>query len=352
MTTTHRSPHRLMQATRLLFLSVTLTAIDRAQAEDWPHFRGPRNDGISQESLNTKAWQDKTGFPVAWTAQVGVGFSNVAVAKGSVYTMGYADDQDALYCLDEKSGQVKWTHRWKSKLGAKMYEGGPGSTPTVYEGRVYAASKYGQLWALDAATGKVVWHQDVQAELKTANDDWGLAGSPVIHGKTVVFNVRDGGIALDLATGVRKWSSKEGSPGFDTPVVAKMGAVDALFLHQPKALVVSNASSGAELWRHPFGKGYYCSASDPIVHEQRVFISTGDMGGEMLDFSSGQPRSAWKTDEMGCHMSSAVRIGTTLYGQSCICQGGPSLPRPGLDHGPDPLGAQRALGQCLIPRHR
>jgi outer membrane protein assembly factor BamB len=296
---------------------LALASAPIAHAEDWPCFRGPRQDGISQEKLPVAKWS-KTGWPTLWTAKLGVGFSNVAVAAGKVYSLGFADGQDTLWCLDEKSGNVVWKHTWPSKLGSKMYEGGPGATPTVHEGRVFAASKYGRLWCVDATTGKPIWEHDVVGELKTADADWGMSGSPVIYQKSVIFNVRDGGIAFDQTTGKRLWESKEGMPGFDTPVRGAVKDVPALFMLQPRALVVSNAATGEEIARHKFGSGFYCSAADPVVRGNQVFIATGDVGGELLDLAAGgpAPKSVWKTDEMGCHMSSATLIGDTLYGQS------------------------------------
>ncbi|RYD62447.1 MAG: polyvinylalcohol dehydrogenase, partial [Verrucomicrobiaceae bacterium] len=56
-----------------------------ARAEDWPQWRGPSRDGISQE----KGWLDQfpsQGPQVAWQTTVGLGFSSIVVGNGKAFT--------------------------------------------------------------------------------------------------------------------------------------------------------------------------------------------------------------------------------------------------------------------------
>ena len=104
-------------------------------AEDCPHFRGPQHAGISREKNWQTDWPE-TGPKRLWEAQVGIGFSSMAVAEGRLYTLGHNEGADTLYCLDAKTGRKQWSYSWLSNIGAKFYIGGPGSTPTVADGRV------------------------------------------------------------------------------------------------------------------------------------------------------------------------------------------------------------------------
>src|SRR5258708_4374892 len=84
---------------------VALASIPFAQAEDWPHWRGPQRSGISAES----GWQDTwpSGGPqVAWKAKVGLGFSSFVVAQGRAFTLGHADGQDMVWCFDAATGKI------------------------------------------------------------------------------------------------------------------------------------------------------------------------------------------------------------------------------------------------------
>src|SRR5687768_11549902 len=59
-------------------------------AADWPQWRGPNRNGISAET----GWAPTSNPRRVWTAQVGQGFSSVAVVGGRVYTMGNAGGKD------------------------------------------------------------------------------------------------------------------------------------------------------------------------------------------------------------------------------------------------------------------
>jgi outer membrane protein assembly factor BamB len=133
---------------------VALAALDVAQAADWPCWRGPERNGRSAEK--GLAWDSGTnGLPVLWRAEVGKGFSGFAVADGRAVTMGNTDGTDTVWCFDAASGAVLWKHRYPCELQPLSYEGGPGSTPAIAAGRVYTFSKSGDLFCLDAATGRV-----------------------------------------------------------------------------------------------------------------------------------------------------------------------------------------------------
>src|SRR5437868_2340174 len=93
----------------VLRMFVIATALaSSACADDWPQWRGPQRNGISQET----GWQAKwaSAPPKVWQASVGVGYSSESVAKGRLYTMGNSDETDFVYCLDANTGQEIWKH--------------------------------------------------------------------------------------------------------------------------------------------------------------------------------------------------------------------------------------------------
>ena len=61
--------------------SLLLASLTLAHASDWPMFRGPDLTGVSRETGWNSTWP-KEGPKVAWRAQIGLGFSTVAVAQG------------------------------------------------------------------------------------------------------------------------------------------------------------------------------------------------------------------------------------------------------------------------------
>ncbi len=76
---------------------------------DWPQWRGPNRDGISQETISI--WP-----PIKlWAVNVGYGVSSVIAHRGRVYAMGHRDGSDTVYCLDAETGQPIWQFSYRAK---------------------------------------------------------------------------------------------------------------------------------------------------------------------------------------------------------------------------------------------
>src|SRR5262245_20836075 len=99
-----------------LILGVIAVTVATTEAADWPQWRGPRRDGISSEVGWRTSWTAGTPRRL-WTAQVGEGFSSVAVKDGRVYTMGNAGGMDVVTCLTADTGRVVWQHKYPCPSG-------------------------------------------------------------------------------------------------------------------------------------------------------------------------------------------------------------------------------------------
>jgi len=128
---------------------------------DWPQLRGPNRDGISQETGFLKSWPKK-GSKVLWKARIGEGFSAVSVSDGRAFTMFVKGEDEFVICFDALTGEEKWRFRSDDKFYERQGENEPRSTPAVFMDRVFALSPFGKLYALEARTGEVIWHYDLQ----------------------------------------------------------------------------------------------------------------------------------------------------------------------------------------------
>ncbi|HJO08935.1 MAG TPA: alcohol dehydrogenase, partial [Verrucomicrobiota bacterium] len=75
-----------------------VSTVSLGQAADWPNWRGPDYNGISQETDWFEKW-DSSGPKRLWNASVGTGFATVSVANGRVFTMGNKSNHDTVYAL-------------------------------------------------------------------------------------------------------------------------------------------------------------------------------------------------------------------------------------------------------------
>ena len=274
---------------------------------DWPQYRGPRRSGISPERFSGR-------FPVGgprrlWTAQVGVGYSGVSVKGSRVFTMGNASEQDVVTCLST-AGKVLWQTRYPCPAGDQ-----PGTriTPTIHAGNVYVMSRQGLAVCLSAMTGKILWKTEIARQTGAREPKWGFAGSPLISGRLVFFNVGGSGAALDKTNGRIVWHSGNGQAGYASPVPFPGGV--AIFAGTE--LVAVQAATGRRLWAHPWQTGYDVNAADPIFWGSTVFISSNySHGGALLRIAGNRVGVVWENRSMKNHFNPCVLLGGSLYGNS------------------------------------
>ena len=284
------------------------------QADDWPRWRGPDLNGVSRETGWTTSWPSE-GPKQLWKANVGIGFSGVTVAEGRVFTIGNENETDTVFCFDEKSGKLLWKHAYPCPLDPKYYEGGPGSSPTVDGTRLFTLSKRGHLFCFDGAIGKVIWQKNLLEELGVKKPEWGFSGSPLVEGNLLILNVGEAGTGIDKTSGKVVWSNGKDIAGYATPIPYNSGSERLAAIFSGKALVGVSAKSGKEHWRFPWVERWLINATDPILVDNRLFISTFDKGCALLQLSGGgAPTIVWENKNMGNHFNSCVLVDGFIYG--------------------------------------
>ncbi len=290
-------------------------AAEQVPAADWPQFRGPTRDGISRETAWSHAWP-LGGPPKLWSAQVGAGFSSMTISGDRLYTMGNAEEQDSVWCLDAGSGAVLWRHRYPCKLDPKYYTGGTSSTPTIAAGAVYSLSKAGQLHCLDAGSGAVRWAKELTADYGLKPPTWGFSSSALMDSGLLLLNVGKAGLALKPEDGAVVWNSGPGAPGYASPVAYTLGGKRYLALFGGDAMHGVELLSGALRWTFPWKTEFGENSPDPIITEDRILISTGHGDGTVLLAlgDGGQPTQLWANKDLGNHIASSVLVGGHFYG--------------------------------------
>jgi outer membrane protein assembly factor BamB len=309
--------HRDVPVPRLLSLVAILYTAQLSMAADWPNWRGPDYNGISTESSWQTDWPAE-GPKILWTATVGTGFSSFAIVDGCVLTMGNADEQDAVICLDAATGEERWRHTYAEPLSPQLYEGGPNSTPTIDGNRVYTLSRRGKFHCFDLADGSVQWAIDLVADhgiTVPEKGHWGLSGSPLVQGELVILNAGRAGMAFQKASGKLVWKTGDDAAAYATPVPGRLNGKPTLLVFAAKALVALDPETGSEFWQFPWETSWDVNAADPIITGNRVFISSGyGHGAALLEVSADGPVSVWSNKNMRNKMNGSVLVDGYVYG--------------------------------------
>jgi len=298
---------------------------------DWPGYRGPRQDGISHETLNLD-WKDHPP-KVLWKVPLNTGFSSFAVGEGLALTQVVREIKGApreiCLALDADTGKERWA---ADVAVGKGYEGGetgggpdgPRSTPAISGGRVFVLTPDLVLHALDAKSGAPLWKHDLIEKYGAENIGWKSSASPIVE-DGLVF-VMGGGkdqslLAFRQDTGEPAW--KTGTEGIThaTPVLATIHGVRQVIYYCRSGLVSLDAKDGKLLWKFPC-KYRASAAASPVVEGDLVFCTAGyDTGGAVAKITrDGEGFTAtevWRTPgnkEVASHFSTPVCKDGFLYG--------------------------------------
>jgi outer membrane protein assembly factor BamB len=336
---------RAVVAAAILACAIIRPLSGRAPA-DWPQFRGPGSSGVADASKLPLRWT--TTENIAWVTEIpGRGWSSPVIAGSRVFVTAainsgaFKAPSTGIYGNDLVAELVKQGLPMEEvirRVNARDIEVSAESSDVRYV-----------VYALDAATGKVVWKQDAHvgkpvggrhrkntyASETPATDgerlfvsfggnvglfayslsgdllwkktwppqpiylDFGTASSPVVHDGRVyqLFdNERESFLAaLDAKTGREVWSVKragfktQAQSGWATPFIWKNDwRVEIITIG--KASVVSYGLDGTELWRL---SGMTQATPTPVAGDGLLYVGSGSQG------ENGRPVFAIKPGASG-----------------------------------------------------
>jgi outer membrane protein assembly factor BamB len=287
---------------------------------EWPQWRGAKRDGISTETGLLKQWPAE-GPPLAWKATgAGRGYSSVSISKGRIYTLGLRGDKEYVIAFDAATGKEAWATAHGSAFRNDRGDG-PRGTPTVDGDRVYSLGGGGDLSAVDAKTGKIIWQMNVLQKFGGSNITWGISESPLVVGEKLIVNAggKDASIvALNKADGSLIWKSQSDRSGYSSGMPVEVGGKTQVVFFTHTRVVGLDAKDGKLLWEYPKAANDVANAATPVVRGNRVWVSSdyGNGGGLVEIKADGKAQEVYFTKEMRNHHSSSILIGDHLYGFS------------------------------------
>lgn len=304
-----------------------------AAADDWPEFRGPTGQGIvAQGKLPVEWGPDKN---VAWKRPIpGSGWSTPIIWHGRVYLTtsvpvvnSPTNDQSLrALCLDAATGKVLWNEEvfvLKGTTAPRIHSKNNHASPSpITDGeRLYVHFGHQGTAALDLA-GKLLW-QNRDYAYKPVH---GAGGSPILAGDALVFSC-DGSdqqfvAALDRKTGKELWKTDRNSQApkkfsFCTPLLITVNGQQQIVSPGSDMIVAYEPKTGREIWRVRYTG--YSVVPRPVFGQGLVFMSTGYDRPTLLAIrADGQgdvtdSHVAWRLQKGAPHNPSPLLAGEELY---------------------------------------
>lgn len=304
----------------VLVLTLCIAAAAQVAARDWPQWRGPNRDGISKETGLLKQWAPE-GPPLVWKATgAGGGYSSFAVAGGRIYTMGLRGAREYVIAFDVATGKEVWATAHGGAFRNDRGDG-PRGTPTVDGATLYALGGNGDLSAMDAKTGRIIWTMNVLEKFGGSNITWGISESPLVIREKVLVNPGGPGasiVALNKKDGTLIWKSQSDRSGYSSAIPVKVGDTTQVVFFTHQRAVGLDLKDGKLLWEYDRAANDVANVATPVARGNRVFISSdyGTGAGLVEIKADGKAQEVYFTKDMRNHHSSSILIRDHLYGFS------------------------------------
>lgn len=230
---------------------------------------------------------------VLWRYPTGYTDDAVTVKDGLLYTAS-----DSLWCLDAATGERVW---------ASAEADANGSTPAVWEGGVFAGTAdfnpaESQVCRFDALTGDVEWTRTLPGYTASCLTVWnGMVFVPTYYGDLYALDAGDGSII---------WQNSDSYGGYWDSSPTVVDGVIYIAGIDSRARAV-NTANGNTMWEVDITPGTYISATLAYRDGKLYFADQVDTY-HCLDASDGS--SLWSVPGVH-HGSSGLADGIAFYGE-------------------------------------
>ncbi|SDJ43920.1 PQQ-like beta-propeller repeat protein [Aliiruegeria lutimaris] len=262
---------------------VAFSASAQTNHSEWTHRGGSATHRIQHPALSSNLTR-------AWSASIGAGNSRKAritadpiVAGGRIFTL---DARSQLSAFSTGGGE-----QWSRNLtpASERNKDGSGGGLAFGGGKLYVTTGFGELQAIDPATGNTIWVQGFEAP---------VAGAPTVRDGMIYVSSRDNrAFAVRADTGRLAWQL-QANPSASATVNGSGPAVDgriAIFPFGSAELLGAQAGDGTRAWGTMLagrrrGRAYSLItdiSSDPVIVGGTVYVGTPSGRIAALDANSG-----------------------------------------------------------------
>ena len=287
--------------------------------QDYPQWRGPNRDGAASAFAEPTSWPET--LTRRWKVDVGEGYATPLVVANTVYVFTRRNATEVMTALDAETGKELWHTSYPAPYApaspAAAHGLGPKATPLFHNGRLYTLGITGIVSAFESSTGTLAWQTPAAPE----HPSYGTAVSPVGDENLVIVHPGNHGplTAFDAKTGAIKWAGNDRG-AYASPIIVELGGIRQVVTMTQQSVLGVSLSDGARLLEYPWRSRSTPSAITPILYEGTLIV-----GGEAMGVTALKPTRrasewvvdvVWQTKDVSLFLSNPVVVGDTLFGLS------------------------------------
>jgi len=303
----------------LLALALVLFLPGSLSAGDWPQFRGPSGNGISEEE-GVPTMLD-TNVNLAWKGGLpGRGLSSPIVIGDRVFVTccsGPKEQRLHVICFSAINGAKLWERQFwatgRTVCQSKMSVAA--NTPAGDSKRIVAIFSSNDAVCLDL-DGNLIWFRGLGRDYPNASDSLGMASSPVLAGGVAVADVEsqsDGFIVgLDLDTGVNRWKiERPHKENWTSPTLLKSGGSELALLLSQSGIAAIEPAAGKVVWETT---NVGSSIASTAAGGGLLFVPSRKGLTALKPGANGEaPKQLWQSLKLHPGMASPVALGDKVF---------------------------------------
>ncbi len=272
------------------FTALLLTSPPLFAESQWYSWRGPNQNGTSDETYTDWAFDEK---PI-WKYDKISGRGTPVVVDGRLYSFGYrgtgADFEETLTCLDAKKGTLIWEIEINDYISDTIYNRYGIGAPTVdpETGNIYLGTTNGH-FICASKEGKILWEHSMIERFGRLTFPNGRTGCVIIEGDMAIIRgitsywgkqgpARDRFYAFDKRTGEPIWISTPGirprDSSFSMPFLETRDGKRVMYVGTGCGNIVCiNAADGTPIWRWRVSFGGVNSS--PVLYKNSLICIHG-----------------------------------------------------------------------------
>lgn len=270
-------------------------AVGAGDQTNWPHWRGPSDNGSAGQGRYPVAWDATNAL---WKAPVpGKGCSTPVVWNGRIFLTAPVGGQNAALAFDWE-GKALWRRALGAEIpGKSKLSSGCNPSPVSDGVSVFVFFNSGTLAALDFE-GKVRWQTNIVAAFGPERLYWDRGTSPVLTEKAVIIARMHHGdswlAAFDKTSGRLDWkvprnfqTPEEDDNAYTTPLVIRERGDEAVVVWGADHVTAHAAVDGRLLWScgdfNPRDIAHYPTGGSPVIAAGFLIVPCHEAQGVRLE---------------------------------------------------------------------